>query len=258
MPMPMGAAAAATYAHYADTDDSDAEEGTKTLAQPSNTASCDPNAPPTVHALDRQLMKTTEHRGFASTGCWWTNLLSDPLPAPRHLERLADAGIKAVFSLCGEEERLPRRISAPLCTRTSRSPITERPPTSGKELQTALQLLKLHHQHGAVYVHCVAAMERSPLVCLAWLVKQRHLKPARALDYLMQVHPGTNPLPGQLAYWKLVNANCLDAPTPTQPPPVPRWELISEPVLPVRATSQDRRQDPSQPSNLTRLPAKPP
>ena len=60
-------------------------------------------------------------------------------------------------------------------------------------------LLRLHQLHGPVYVHCVAAMERSPLVCLAWLVKQRRLKPARALDYLMQVHPGTNPLPGQLA-----------------------------------------------------------
>ena len=54
-------------------------------------------------------------------------------------------------------------------------------------------------EFGAVYIHCVAAMERSPLVCLAWLVQEHNLKPARALDYLMQVHPGTNPLPGQLA-----------------------------------------------------------
>jgi protein-tyrosine phosphatase len=50
-----------------------------------------------------------------------------------------------------------------------------------------------------VYVHCVAAMERSPLVCLAWLVTRHGQTPERALDYLMQVHPGTNPLPGQLA-----------------------------------------------------------
>ena len=42
-------------------------------------------------------------------------------------------------------------------------------------------------------------MERSPLVCLAWLVRRQGLTPQRALDYLMQVHPGTNPLPGQLA-----------------------------------------------------------
>ena len=45
-------------------------------------------------------------------------------------------------------------------------------------------------------------MERSPLVCLAWLVSRHGQSPQAALDYLMQVHPGTNPLPGQL---KLLN-----------------------------------------------------
>ena len=121
---------------------------------------------------------------------------------PRHLERLADGGIQAVFSLCGQEEAPPppdlgRRFAHQrLVLPDHRS---GRPP-QGDELQAALQQLhRLHEQHGAVFVHCVAAMERSPLLCLAWLVQQHHLTPARALDYLMQVHPGTNPLPKQLA-----------------------------------------------------------
>ena len=67
------------------------------------------------------------------------------------------------------------------------------------ELGTALGHLAELQQHGPVFVHCVAAMERSPLVCLAWLVRQHRMSPERALDYLMQQHPGTNPLPGQLA-----------------------------------------------------------
>ena len=67
------------------------------------------------------------------------------------------------------------------------------------ELEAALDALAGLRQQGPVYVHCVAAMERSPLVCLAWLVRRQGLTPQRALDYLMQVHPGTNPLPGQLA-----------------------------------------------------------
>jgi len=54
-------------------------------------------------------------------------------------------------------------------------------------------------KEGPVFVHCVAAMERSPLVCMAWLMQQEGLNSTEALDYLMQVHPGTNPLPGQLA-----------------------------------------------------------
>ena len=67
------------------------------------------------------------------------------------------------------------------------------------ELETALAALAVLRQQGPVFVHCVAAMERSPLVCLAWLVSRHSQTPERALDYLMQVHPGTSPLAGQLA-----------------------------------------------------------
>ena len=41
-------------------------------------------------------------------------------------------------------------------------------------------------------------MERSPLVCLAWLMQEQGLIQSQALDYLMQIHPGTSPLPEQL------------------------------------------------------------
>ena len=51
---------------------------------------------------------------------------------------------------------------------------------------------------GPVFVHCVAAMERSPLISMAWLIKSKKLNPDQALDYLMQVNPGTNPLPEQI------------------------------------------------------------
>lgn len=126
-------------------------------------------------------------------------------PAPRaerHVLRLHEAGVKAVLSLCSKEEASPpptieehiacSRFVLP-DHRSGRLP----EPT---ELLEALTLLgQLHHNHGSVFVHCVAAMERSPLLCLAWLVQRHQLSPEAALDYLMQVHPGTNPLPGQLA-----------------------------------------------------------
>jgi hypothetical protein len=124
-------------------------------------------------------------------------------PAPRaerHLERLAAEGVRGVLSLCSEEEAPPpegleqrfacRRVVLP-DHRAGRLPVA-------KELGQALAALAELRQEGPVFVHCVAAMERSPLVCLAWLVRQRGLSPQRALDYLMQVHPGTSPLPGQL------------------------------------------------------------
>ena len=125
-------------------------------------------------------------------------------PAPRaerHLERLVAEGVRAVLSLCSEAEAPPppslesrfecRRLVLP-------DHRVERLPELA-ELEQALELLASLRVHGPVYVHCVAAMERSPLVCLAWLVRRQGLTPQRALDYLMQVHPGTNPLPGQLA-----------------------------------------------------------
>ena len=125
-------------------------------------------------------------------------------PAPRaerHLERLVAEGVRAVLSLCSEAEAPPppglaarfecRRLVLP-------DHRVERLPELA-ELEQALAALAELLATGPVYVHCVAAMERSPLVCLAWLVRRQGLTPQRALDYLMQVHPGTNPLPGQLA-----------------------------------------------------------
>lgn len=124
-------------------------------------------------------------------------------PAPRaerHLARLADAGIRAVLSLCSAEEASPpaemerdfacRRLVLP----DHRS---DRLVEAG-ELEAALALLAELRPTGPVFVHCLAAMERSPLVCLAWLMRHRRLSLQRALDYLMQVHPGTSPLPEQL------------------------------------------------------------
>ena len=125
-------------------------------------------------------------------------------PAPRaehHLNRLREEGIRCIFSLCSTDEAVPPEgLDDGFCTkrfvlpdhRVGRLPMLE-------ELETALEYLADLKQQGPVFVHCVAAMERSPLVCLGWLVKEHNMSPQRALDYLMQQHPGTNPLPGQLS-----------------------------------------------------------
>jgi len=143
-------------------------------------------------------------------------------PAPlaeRHLDRLADEGIGAILSLCRDDEaprpeHLEQRF---VCDRwvlpdhrAGRLPGVD-------ELRTALLRLEALRAHGPVFVHCVAAMERSPLVCLAWLVSQHGQTPQRALDYLMQVHPGTNPLPGQLALLGQL-VSCVGSPTDRKPP----------------------------------------
>lgn len=72
------------------------------------------------------------------------------------------------------------------------------------ELNSALAALRELRASGPVFVHCVAAMERSPLVCLAWLVSRHGQSPQAALDYTSQVHPGTSSLPGQLQLLQLL------------------------------------------------------
>ena len=125
-------------------------------------------------------------------------------PAPRaqrHLDRLQEAGIRALLSLCSPAEAaLPEGLGEQFVHQRCVLPdhrAGRLPELS--ELEAALAARAALRDQGPVYVHCVAAMERSPLVCLAWLVSRHGQTPERALDYLMQVHPGTNPLPGQLA-----------------------------------------------------------
>jgi hypothetical protein len=131
-------------------------------------------------------------------------------PAPRaerHLQRLHDAGIRAVFSLCSNEEApAPAGLEERFCCKRLVLPDHRSADVLELgQLEDALQQLAALRQVGPVFVHCVAAMERSPLVCMAWLVQTQALSPTEALDYLMQVHPGTNPLPRQLALLRQLN-----------------------------------------------------
>lgn len=124
-------------------------------------------------------------------------------PAPRtenHIELLINAGIKGILSLCSEDEAAQPKIPAGIIVH--RRVILpdhsyNREPTLN-EINSTLSELKYLKSVGPVYVHCKAGVERSPLICIAWLAIEKKLSIQTALDYLMQVHPGTNPLPKHL------------------------------------------------------------
>ena len=63
------------------------------------------------------------------------------------------------------------------------------------EIRQAVDLLHSSLSKGPVFMHCKASIERSPLICMGWLMKNHSLNSQEALDYLMEIHPGTNPLP---------------------------------------------------------------
>lgn len=127
--------------------------------------------------------------------------------APRkkiHLEIIKEKNIKSILSLCDVEEANPPKEMKDMfiCKRLVLPDHRKGKEPSVSELIKVLNILKELRLKGSVYVHCVAAMERSPLICLAWLMKEKNLSSSEALDYLMQVHPRTNPLSGQLAVLK--------------------------------------------------------
>jgi len=131
-------------------------------------------------------------------------------PAPkaiRHLDRLTDAGIKSILSLCsnaevqnqeaGLLEVLDSQFSHQIFVLPDHR--SGKPPTMTDFLH-ALELAdNLLQNSSPLYIHCVASVERSPLLCMGILIRRNNISPLSALDYMQQTHPGTNPLPQQLA-----------------------------------------------------------
>ena len=124
-------------------------------------------------------------------------------PAPKklvHLEQIKKKGIRNILTLCSEKEcKLPVEIN-----KLFNQSIIYLPDHKAnrdmeiKEFNQALDELEKLLKTAPVFIHCVAAIERSPLVCIGWLVKYKNLSLNNALDYMMQAHPGTNPLAKQL------------------------------------------------------------
>jgi len=121
-----------------------------------------------------------------------------------HLEVLKNAGIKSIINLCSQKECEFIEDSRDFFI-IDRYPLPDhrvKKLPHENEIIEILDRLKQLIKQGPVFVHCMAAMERSPLVCMAWLVREHNLSPQESLDYLMQVHQGTNPLAVQLEILK--------------------------------------------------------
>ncbi len=117
-----------------------------------------------------------------------------------HFETLKKMHIKSILTLCDSKEGvLPSQFKDKFnCEhyvlpdhRSKRFP-------SQEEIKSTVNLLEKLMKIGSVYVHCFAGVERSPLICLAYLMKNKNINMQDGLEYLMQIHPSTNPLKGQL------------------------------------------------------------
>ena len=124
-------------------------------------------------------------------------------PAPRELEDIEELKknkIVWILSLCSQDE-INVNVNYDeyfACKRVILYDHTYKDKLTIEQLNLALITLAEIIDYGPVYIHCVAAVERSPLVCMGWLIQKHNLTPTQALDYLMDIHVGTNPLPEQL------------------------------------------------------------
>ena len=62
------------------------------------------------------------------------------------------------------------------------------------EIEEILNTINNFLKDGPLLVHCFAGIERSPIVIIAWLMREKKIKFLNAYDYLKSIHPDSNPL----------------------------------------------------------------
>ena len=123
-------------------------------------------------------------------------------PAPlkkSHYEYLFNKNIKSILNLCNEKEAPIDEIFKSVFN-IKRYTLPDHKVNKEieiHEINAIIKIIESLKSNGAVYIHCFAGIERSPLICMAWLISKHKLSPERSLDYLMEVHKGSNPLPSQ-------------------------------------------------------------
>ncbi len=121
-----------------------------------------------------------------------------------HLDQILNEGIKSVITLCSQKEvTLAKNIGLDFIHKRFVLPDhTYEEDLNINDIKATLDIINNLKKTGPVLVHCFAGVERSPLICIAWLISKKGLDLNTSLRYLMQVNPGTNPLPTQLLLLK--------------------------------------------------------
>ena len=123
------------------------------------------------------------------------------LPRPGESLSLKQANIKVVLSLCSETEgTLPDDISENFqCFRVVLPDRFYDNELTVEELTEAVNIVRENMEKQLpIYVHCVAAIERSPTVCIAYLCKYHQMELWEAINWLKQVHPISLPHPSAM------------------------------------------------------------
>ena len=113
-----------------------------------------------------------------------------------HYSQLKNLNLKSIINLCAEEEcPTPEGIESDFIFKRIFIPDHSfEEQITIDQINYVLMFIEEFMNKGPVFIHCKAAVERSPLVCMAWLIKNRKLNTKEALNYLMTVNKGSCPL----------------------------------------------------------------
>ena len=129
-----------------------------------------------------------------------------------NLDLLEKKGIKNILGLCSESE-------IKWAKKTEQNFICERffIPDSNlntlptfEELNEIINKLSKFINQGATFIHCLASIERSPLICILYIMKKFNLEIEDSLDYVLSKHNYTNPTNSQLKLIKDFNNNFIE------------------------------------------------
>ena len=121
-----------------------------------------------------------------------------------HINLLKKKNIKNILGLCGENEIMwhPKLEKSFLCKRVFLPDSNQNKLPTNSQIIEAFRILKSFLEDGITFVHCFASIERSPLLCIMYVMEEYNLDLEEALDYVKEVHKFTNPRNNQLFFIK--------------------------------------------------------
>ena len=116
------------------------------------------------------------------------------------IELLQKYQIKNILGLCSEKEAVWHKNleHSFLCKRIYLPDSNQNRLPTYLEIKNAYSVMKDFLKNGITFIHCFAAIERSPLLCILFIMEEYKLSLEESLDYLKKVHKTTNPRNNQL------------------------------------------------------------
>ena len=129
-------------------------------------------------------------------------------PAPINNEDfklIEENNISTILCLCYEKEYSSEIFKDQTQFKIFRRPLPDHREShlpEFKDLEEIIFIIRKSINQGPILIHCLYAIERSPIICLIWLVISQNIDFQDALDYLLSVHKNTNPLKSQIKHAK--------------------------------------------------------